>query len=462
MRFNRNIASLSLLWGWLLSGCALIDDSTPRKTEPGGLIATPPTYYSTTKARYLGTKYKANLDRLVERITRNPQTASLQFANNIASVGGIGFFTHSATKTADERYLEVVLATPETFEGKGGFNEKVQRVVGNYGLELLAILSGDNEIYQDREMSGYGLNLAWRNVVSQSSGNRVALERAIIYFPKEQVRNLVRQAVNLNELLADVVIFAVEEDGPLKLVSYRPEEPRPDVRAAIQEANLSGASSPPRTVGTGARTTASDKPVQAQRADRAPVPPESGSRESVVSNREDRPPPLAGPVSLSSSMKPDPVGSQQLETHSPSNALRAEGLPKQAVSPVADALPRTEPNGEARVAPLAALRSSTGANTAESSSIARPTAKPLEGYVIQLAYNDRERAQRWAESMTRRGFAVSITEAGSDGSLRVRVGNFNTRDDAERQLKLLKPDGLTGIVVSLPRTVRPVAHSSMP
>ena len=108
-----------MAFGLLLGACTLLDDGPARKPVAMGLIATPPTYYSTAKARYLGARYKANLDRLVERITRNSKTAPLQFANNISSVGGIGFFTHSATKTADERYLEVVLATPETFEIKG-------------------------------------------------------------------------------------------------------------------------------------------------------------------------------------------------------------------------------------------------------------------------------------------------------------------------------------------------------
>src|SRR5215213_8928041 len=112
----------------LLGGCGLLDDSATRKPSNGGLITTPVTYYSTSRARYLGIKYKENLDRLVERIVRNPKTANLQFANNIASVGGIGFFTHSATKTADERYLEVVLAAPETFEIKGAHNNKVNRL----------------------------------------------------------------------------------------------------------------------------------------------------------------------------------------------------------------------------------------------------------------------------------------------------------------------------------------------
>ena len=236
-----------LLWGLLSGGCAMFDDLATRKPESNGLVATPPAYYSTAKARYLGARFKDNLDRLVERITRNPKTATLQFANNITSVGGIGFFTHSATKSADERFLEVVLSTPESFEVKGEFSQKVQQLFTGYGVELLGIISSDNEIYQDREMSGYGLNLAWRNVVTEPAGNRVTVERAIIYFSKEKVRNLLRQGLNPNDLLSDAVIFAVEEDGPLTLVSYRPQESRPDVRVAIQEDNLASAANTARS-----------------------------------------------------------------------------------------------------------------------------------------------------------------------------------------------------------------------
>ena len=112
-----------------MTGCGVITEGPAKKT-PANLIATPASYYSTAKARYLGNKYKDNLDRLTEKIVRNPGTMQLQFANNISSVGGIGFFTHSATKTADERYLEVVLATPETFDYKGDYSEKVNCSLG--------------------------------------------------------------------------------------------------------------------------------------------------------------------------------------------------------------------------------------------------------------------------------------------------------------------------------------------
>ena len=238
MIFLRILCMFLMLCGVGVGGCALVEDNPPKKSSTIGLISTPPTYYSTAKARYLGTRYKANLDRVIERIVRDPKTTTLQFANNISSVGGIGFFTHSATKSPDERYLEVVLVTPETFEMKGAQSEKVGRLFSAYGQALLGILVNDSDIFQDKELSGYGLNLAWRNVTAAATGNRVSMERAILYFSKERVRGFLRHEFNQNELLSDAVIFAVEEDGPLQLVSYKPQEVRPDFRPAIREDNL--------------------------------------------------------------------------------------------------------------------------------------------------------------------------------------------------------------------------------
>jgi len=196
-------ALLLLMTLLLTESCGLLDQSTARKPSTSGLIATPVTYYSTSRARYLGTKYRENLDRLVERVVRNPHTSNLQFANNIASVGGIGFFTHSATKTADERYLEVVLAAPETFDTKGAHSDKVNRLFNSYGMDLLTILSGDNDIYQDKELTGYGLNLSWRNVIANPAGNRVTLERAIVYVAKEKASSFLRREINQNDLLGE-------------------------------------------------------------------------------------------------------------------------------------------------------------------------------------------------------------------------------------------------------------------
>ena len=84
--------------------------------------------------------------------------------------------------------------------------------------------------------------------------------------------------------------------------------------------------------------------------------------------------------------------------------------------------------------------------------------KVLQGFVIQLAFGETRDARRWAETLERRGFAVSLTEAGGSGSVRVRIGNFTGREEAERQLQALRRDGLKGIVLNLPQAYRPEAH----
>lgn len=685
-----------------LIGCGLLDQSATKKPSSSGLIATPVTYYSTSRARYLGAKYKENLDRLVERIVRNTKTANLQFANNIASVGGIGFFTHSATKTADERYLEVVLAAPETFETKGAHSDKVNRLFSMYGTDLLTILSGDNDIYQDKELTGYGLNLSWRNVIADPAGNRVTLERAIVYLSKEKTRGFLRRELNQNALLADATIFTVEEDGPLNLISYRAPEVRQEYRPAIREDDIAPAPAvaKPSPAPSAVKTDAPDqgkkealplkepvakvappKPPVAVAQKTKPLPPKApvmletpakpAPPTPVMAAPVEAPVVEAAPVDFAKVEVPAPVTSPAAETKevtpvvkpivkSPeptraemeapkpvvalktppppqvdatqgavvASAARAERLappaiqtkpvesvaPAQVVnepkppplvlkpflapaSPLATNTPAPEPLiGEKPAPPTPAAQAATKvaeiarepatdvtppqpplappmpaaaptvatraplaieaparpvvavpptpmanaetkpmeivsappvvvkpvppqapaeralpapapivikAGTPETidtpapptaagptavlekvparppaeqlaslvkppevapvkPAIARTAPKALEGFIIQLAFSDSDRAQRWAEAMEKKGFAVSVTQAGAEGALRVRLGNFVLRDDAERQLKAIKQEGLNGIILNLPQAFRPEARTSIP
>src|SRR5918992_6015951 len=111
------VAVFPMMCAILLNGCVIQEGAAKRQLSAARLIATPPSHYSTPKARYLGEKYQEKVDRLIEMIIANPKTSKLQFANNLGSSGGMGFFTHSAVKGSDERFLEVVLATGESFEG---------------------------------------------------------------------------------------------------------------------------------------------------------------------------------------------------------------------------------------------------------------------------------------------------------------------------------------------------------
>jgi hypothetical protein len=672
--FKFFLASTTIVW----VGCTLFDDSTAKKASNSGLIATPVTYYSTSRARYLGAKYKENLDRIVERIVRNPKTANLQFANNIASVGGIGFFTHSATKTADERYLEVVLAAPETFETKGGHNDKLNRLFALYGTDLLGTLSSDNDIYQDKELTGYALNLSWRNVMADSAASRVALERAIVYLSKEKSRKYLHREINQNELLAEATIFAVEEDGPLNLISYRAPELPQEYPATIREDDISPAQvavkpekspslvktepldqgkkeaipvkepmgknaplKPPVAVAQKTkplppkapaipdmpRTPTPQTPVlaPAETLTDAAIPVELAKLEVsapsvsfvsetqhvtpvnaqiakntepartglntpkplVTSNtvrplpvevalpaevsapaKSDAPPAIlaprnegSAPAQLAESPKipnvdftpflaapasgamhtPEPespmdhkplpsapIAKAQVNdvdittpvlpgvksaplaietkvrstvTAPPASVAIVEaplidraGPPAMVVKSATEQLPGDRPvlapaqpmvSGKPPVrsvapAPAAAIESAPARPAVEQlaslvnkpqpseaattrSLVVRPgNPKPLEGFIIQLAFNDKERAQRWAEGMEKKGFAISVTEAGAEGALRVRLGNFVLRDDAERQLKAIKQEGLSGIILNLPQAFRPEARTSIP
>lgn len=751
------ILSSTILFG----ACALFDDSATKKPSNSGLIATPVSYYSTSRARYLGAKYKDHLDRLVERIVRNSKTANLQFANNISSVGGIGFFTHSATKTADERYLEVVLAAPETFETRGAHNDKVSRLFSAYGFDLLTILSGESDIYQDKELTGYGINIAWRNVLAEPAGNRVTLERAIVYLNKEKARSYLKRELTQNDLLADATIFTVEEDGPLNLVSYRPPEVRPEFRPAIREDDLPSRAvadqpaaamtptitadsirsetlplqepvakrlppkppltvnqkpkpvapkapvvavapakpappaaktlapvpapmveaaplepakpevnqaatigvaetkeampavkpmakgvdavraavdlpksapvvpapqsaapaepvkgaviaplpsaesprtpapqakptdsvAPPRLVEapkpqpaemkpllSPARAVATDVPardapkaerlalpapiamVEAKPAESGTVPPAavkpapglpsvdaSAPRSVPIENAaKSAPPVIEAPALPAQAARQKPIANVQIKSAdvigSPSVAVQpvspqltiespmappvprtaksdlpvivtpapsvATGkvetkppveiasAPPRAVKPalaplvVEPPLPPTAPTNPSSAPPVIdaparavvpapppsvekapakptaeqlALLSNKPIETAPAKpAIARTAPRPLEGFIIQLAFNDKERAQRWAEGMEKKGYAVSVTEAGTEGALRVRLGNFVLRDDAERQLRAIKQEGLNGIILNLPQAFRPEARTSIP
>ena len=95
------------------------------------------------------------------------------------------------------------------------------------------------------------------------------------------------------------------------------------------------------------------------------------------------------------------------------------------------------------------------AHTAARRAVARARSKALEGYIIQVGFNNKNDAQRWAETLERRGYAVSVTQADGAGSVRLRLGNFSVREEAERQLQSLKREGLAGIVINLPQAYRP-------
>ncbi len=464
---------------WILAlalavlGCNLVDDP-PRKSSMSALIVTPPSYYSTPKGRFLGAKYRQNLDRLVESIVRNPTTAKLQFANNIASIGGIGFFSHGVAKTPDERYLEVILGAPEVFETKGDYSAKVDRIFFLYGRELLGILAGDPGIEQETEVSGYGLNFSWRNVGSKESASGVFLERTVIYFPKEKVRAFLRQQINQNDLLGDATIFAAEQDGPMNLVSYRAPGTISTARSSAEQPAIA---EPKPAAGASLQPLIVETPLNAQ-AGEPSSRQLSGMKDQAASTR-----PLTEPVvkvkgavasaaveeqkSRSAAKKPAAAETVPVKRVTKSRAtekavvVKTEPtIPEVRPAPAA----KTEPKDSEKIAaePVASARVKQTGPAPEKKTSARPATKNLRGFVIQLAFTETDAAQHWAKTLERRGYTVSITEAGGDGSFRVRMGNFALREEADRQLRSLRQEGLTGIVINLPQAYRPEVRSASP
>jgi len=490
--WQRSFRVVLVVLSIVLAGCATVDE-TPKKNLQLGLITTPPTYYTTQRARYLGETYKNHLDRLVERIVRSPKTANLQFANNIASVGGIGFFTHSATGSVDARFLEVVMGVPETFDPNSDHNAKVSRVFSLYGAELLSILASDQEIYQEKELNGYGLNLSWRNIVTESNGSRIALERTVLYFSKAKVRSFLTGDLTQNTLLGEAVIFAVIEDGPMKLVSFRPQELKPDLRLPIQEQTLAiekGSSNPgPKSEGLvaiplAARPSVStqglekvpresapslvDKPVEFTTSSPFGESPKDPGTTSTPSVRRIEVPVFSTSGPIESAEPKESLVNQKVEAvfrnqeaAEPSSqlaSLEQEKTETRSILPKSSLAPATMPV----VAP--SVGSSVDKSLGETSEkmqdkdlVNRPFPQVLQGFIIQIAFADRGEAQLWAETLERRGYAVSMTEA-AGGAVRLRVGSFTVRDEAERQLQALRQDGLKGIVISLPQAYRPEAR----
>ena len=419
-------------------GCSVMEENS-KKSGMSGLIVTLPSYYSTPKGRYLGSRYRENLDRLVERIARDPKTAKLQFANNIASLGGIGFFTHAAAKNPDERFLEVILGAPEVFESKGDYGVKVDRLFSLYGADLLGILAGDTAIYQEKEVSGYGLNFSWRNVGAKVGEGGVILERAVVYFSKEKVRAFLQQQIGQDGLLDEATIFAAAQDGAMSLVNYRGGGAK-DSRASVEEQKIAGAKAEPKSliVETPLRSSAGE---------------ESKQRQSV---KKEQLAPVAADATVKQNNAPEQKPAQPVVGKPENRTAETAAVPAARSEPASKGIEKS--GGE----PIASLRSSRTESAPEKKPLVRPLPTTLEGFIIQLAFTEANAAQQWAKTLGQRGYRVSLTEAGGEGSFRLRVGNFALREEAERQLRSLRQEGLAGIIINLPQAYRPETRFSAP
>jgi cell division protein FtsN len=96
----------------------------------------------------------------------------------------------------------------------------------------------------------------------------------------------------------------------------------------------------------------------------------------------------------------------------------------------------------------------------EKRSLTEGASQVLEGFVIQVPFTDRGEAQHWAERFLRRGHTVSMTEASGGGSVRLRIGSFARREQAEQELQALRYNGLKGIILNFPQAYRPEVRPS--
>jgi hypothetical protein len=289
----------------------------------------------------------------------------------------------------------------------------------------------------------------------------------------------------------------------MKLVSYRPQELKPDSRRPIQEEPLiTGrvaakpqvqSESPvpqapitkPITVKEPGKSAAeslalsNDKTIEPTVQTRSPEQPEDRNEEipEVYTPTEVSVASSASPIEALSPKelpvnqtkegivrKPEPDDlSTKLATREqkttkvkftePKGDLAS--LPVLPVLPPIISAPKVEKSSEEQLKEHASVESKPAETSSREAPAKRPPPVVLQGFVIQLGFSEMRDAQLWAETLERRGFAVSLTEAGNTGSVRVRIGNFTGREEAERQLQALRQDGLKGMVLNLPRAYRP-------
>ncbi|MBI2366175.1 MAG: SPOR domain-containing protein [Deltaproteobacteria bacterium] len=300
------------------------------------------------------------------------------------------------------------------------------------------------------------------------------MERMVVYFSKEKVRAFLRQQINQNDLLGDATLFAAEQDGPMNLVSYRAQGTMSTARSSAEQPAIAEPE-PPAVVSP--QPLIVETPLNAQEA-------EPSSRQLSVTKDQAAP---TKPQNEKVVKERTAVASTAVEEQkSRSAATKPAGVETATVKRAAEprtteraVAVKTEPKiPEVRSAPAAKTETKVVENIAaeqvasarvkqtdpapEKKTSARPVAKNLEGFVIQLAFTEANAAQRWAKTLEQRGYTVSITEAGGNGSFRVRMGNFALREEANRQLRSLRQEGLSGIVINLPQAYRPHVRASSP
>jgi hypothetical protein len=251
------------------------------------------------------------------------------------------------------------------------------------------------------------------------------------------------------------------ETGPQK----RPQETASTQKPAFK-LPAAEQTPPPATPVSQQKTSKPAQPASAPAASKLSAEAASLNTKAAALAGKEPPPTANGPASNSAKAPPEHAS----EAYAKQGSGPARSKPSDAGEKKNEAM--TPPAGKAGAAGAAQSSDKTSTVTADTSqlallkgktgekappemhSAAGSTRRPLEAYVVQVRFDSRADAQRWAETIQRRGYPVSLTEAGA-ASVRLRFGNFPLREDAERQLGVLKKEGLTGIIVTLPGGYRP-------
>ncbi len=415
------LACLALACGSCSLGEGLSDNGAPV-----GVTVAPPSYYtayySTQKARYLGEKYGRHLDQLMEQVVDSP-VGRLEFANNIVSVS-MGFFTHSASQAPDARYLEVLLGMPDILQENTDLRAKVERLFSQYGPELLAILANDMEIYNDKEVAGYGLNFSWRSIAQTPAGPHMTLEGAVVYVPKEEARRLVTQQIEPEEILGKAVIFARQGEHPAKLVRHPPSTPSPEVRAPTHQQT---AATSPQVLTSVIKTDVEEKKADPPAAPSAPLAKAQHSKVEAPTRQETAATSSQVPTSVIKTeveeKKADPLqegkGESVKAKGAGSTQARQDGLQLKEQAPA--------PLLEAQQPPQA-----------------------MRGYLIQLSFLEGAEAEHWSGHFSGEGYSTAMSMVEEGRFVRLRIGSFLSVVEATNFLEELQAQGLHGLVLQVP------------
>jgi cell division protein FtsN len=80
-----------------------------------------------------------------------------------------------------------------------------------------------------------------------------------------------------------------------------------------------------------------------------------------------------------------------------------------------------------------------------------PKVQATHGYLVQISFSNREKAQRWSELLTQEGYSTSMSMIMGNRLVRLRIGAFPSSAEAQGLLKKLRKQGLTGFIVQAPK-----------